>query len=311
MSYRFEANETISECLKRIASEQCEIATEKLKAQGVSRDDAIHDARVCFKKIRAVLRLARNELDKDTYTQENIYYRDAGRRLSAVRDTAAVIETIDKLTERYAEQLAADPFKKYRTAFLQENRKRQSEKKKALSEVRRTMKAAQKRIDDWPMNGDKFSVIGEGLKRVYKDGRLSFARAYDQVRVESFHDWRKQVKYLLYDVRIIKPVWKRVLGGMADELKKLASSLSDMQDLFILRQKVSEQVDGSSPDKDLEVLVALIDQRIQEIQVMTRPIGERIYIEKSRNFLSRFDAYWNAWRSESRMESIANLRESS
>lgn len=311
MSYRFEADETISEGLKRIASEQCERAIEKLKAQGVSRDEAIHDARVCFKKIRAVLRLAKNEIGKESYKQENIYYRDAGRRLSAVRDTAAVIETIDKLTDRYAEQLAADAFEKHRAAFLKSNRKRQSDKKKALSEVRSAMKTARQRIDDWPISGDKFPVIGKGLKQVYKDGQLSFVNAYDQADAESFHEWRKQVKYLLYDVRIIRPVWKSVIGGMADELKKLAGYLSDMHDLFILRQKISEQADGSSPDKDLEVLVALIDQRSQEIQVMTRPLGERIYVEKSKDFLSRFDAYWNAWRSEVRMEPIANLRESS
>ena len=257
MSYRFEAGEKISEGLKRIASEQCEMAIEKLKAQGVSRDEAIHDARVCFKKIRAVLRLAKSEISKETYKQENIYYRDAGRRLSAVRDTAAVIETIDKLTERYAGQLSADPFEKYRAAFLKSNRKRQSEKKKALSEVRRTMKAARQRIDVWPISGNKFPIIGKGLKKVYKDGRLNFVNAYDQADAESFHEWRKQVKYLLYDVRIIKPVWKSVLGGMADELKKLAGHLSDMHDLFILRQKVSEQANGSSGDKDARSISGL------------------------------------------------------
>lgn len=64
-------------------------------------------------------------------------------------------------------------------------------------------------------------------------------------------------------------------------------------------------------DQYIEVLVALIDQRSQEIQAMTRPLGERIYAEKPKDFISRFDAYWDVWRSEVRMEPIANLRESS
>src|SRR5215471_16704335 len=107
MGFRFEANETVPDGLKRIPLEQSRKAIDKLKVHHVNRDEAIHDARVRFKKIRAVLRLARGGIDEDIYQKENARYRDAGRRLSTVRDTAAMIEIIDKLSERFASQLAA------------------------------------------------------------------------------------------------------------------------------------------------------------------------------------------------------------
>ena len=298
MSYRIDASETLSDGLKRITAEQSRKALDGLKAQRVSRDEAIHDARVCFKKMRAVLRLVRGEVDDATYQQENTYYRDAGRRLSAVRDTAAMIETIDKLSERFAAQLSKNAFEELRREFMKTKRKRQLEKKKAMSEVARTMRIAQRRIEGWPMSGNDFSLLGQGLRRVYKQGRVGFAQAYDRADTDHFHEWRKQVKYLLYQVRIIKPIWTNVLDGVADELKRLARYLSDVHDLAILRQNVVQQSDKFSDGKDIEVLVALIDQRHEELQRIAKPLGERIYVEKPKVFVGRLQTYWQAWRSE-------------
>ena len=306
MSYRIDADETLSEGLKRIAAEQSQKALDRMKAQSVNRDEVIHDARVCFKKNRAVLRLVRGKVDDDIYRQENIYYRDAGRRLSAVRDTAAMIETIDMLCERFADQLAKNAFENLRKEFMKTKRQRQVEKKKALSEVARTIVKAQKRIDDWPLKGNDFSLLGQGLRRVYKQGQIGFAQAYDRADTENFHEWRKEVKYLLYQVRIIKPIWTNVLGGITGELKRLAGYLSDMHDLAVLRQKVLKQPGTISDGREIEVLVALIDQRQDELQRIAKPLGKRIYVEKPKVFIGRLQTYWQAWQSEERANPPGN-----
>src|SRR4029453_11832159 len=104
MSYRLKQHETISDGIKRIVIEQIDKAIDRLGSQSGRQDDSIHDARVCFKKIRSGLRLVQTEFDADIFRQENNCYRDAGRRLSAIRDTAAMLETFDKLTDRFANQ---------------------------------------------------------------------------------------------------------------------------------------------------------------------------------------------------------------
>ena len=55
MSYRLTQDETVSDGIKRIVIEQADQAIEGLESQSGSQDDRIHDARVCFKKIRARL----------------------------------------------------------------------------------------------------------------------------------------------------------------------------------------------------------------------------------------------------------------
>src|SRR5215469_8691472 len=97
-SYHFKAHEKIPDGVKRIILEQIDWASYCLTT-GTEIDAAIHDSRVCFKKIRAVLRLVREEIGDRDFRAENARYRDAGRRLSAVRDSAVAIDTFDRLTD--------------------------------------------------------------------------------------------------------------------------------------------------------------------------------------------------------------------
>jgi CHAD domain-containing protein len=73
-------------------------------ASGGQADDAeseaVHEVRKCFKKARAALRLARDDLGEDVYRQENACFRDAARPLTEVRDAEVMLETWDDLLRR-------------------------------------------------------------------------------------------------------------------------------------------------------------------------------------------------------------------
>jgi hypothetical protein len=51
MSYRFKAFESVSQAVERIALERLDQALDHTKAK-IKLDEAVHDIRVCFKKIR-------------------------------------------------------------------------------------------------------------------------------------------------------------------------------------------------------------------------------------------------------------------
>lgn len=106
----FVDHETVPGGVKRIALEQLDKAVKQTKPEAKDQDEAIHDARVSLKKLRALLRLARAKHNDDVFAHENTYYRDAGRRLSEVRDTTAMIAAFDKLAEHYVDQLTLNAF---------------------------------------------------------------------------------------------------------------------------------------------------------------------------------------------------------
>jgi len=308
MGYRFLEGETVPDGVRRIALEQIDKALELTTAgskAGENLDKAIHDTRVSCKKLRGLLRLVRFELDDETFKTENVYYRDANRRLSSVRDTAALVETLDKLIERFADQLAEPAFQTMRKSLTRSRNKAQFNKKKALAEEKKTLTEARQRVEKWPLEKDDFSALGRGLKRIYKQGRLGFATAFEQQSVENFHEWRKQVKYLWYHMRLLQPLWPALLKPLADEIKLLSDHLNADHDLAMLGEWVLEQPGNADDLTEIEALVALIDQRRGELQVLAQLLGTRLYVEQPEVFKNRFYEYWRAWRSEQRVDPIA------
>lgn len=304
MSYRLTPHETVSDGIKRIVMEQSEQAIQGLEAPSGSQDDAIHAARVCFKKIRAVLRLVRTAIGVETFRQENVCYRDAGRRLSAIRDRVALRETFDKLTVRLADQLAPNAFAKLHRSLRQSNMASTLEKKKAMMTVAKTIATARRRVEQWPIQQDDFTAFRQGVQHVYKRGRQSLDNALAQPSVEHFHEWRKEVKYVRYQLRLIKPMWSRMLGPLGDEFERLGEYLSEDHDLALLRQHVLDSIEPTDHRMDLGTLMALIDRRRGELQGEATRLGQRLYAEKPRAFTRRLQVYWQAWRSDEPIDAI-------
>lgn len=303
MGYRFKEHETVPDGIKRIALELIDKTIEQTKPQVKNRDKAIHDTRVTFKKLRALLRLTRVKHNAETFKHEDACFRDAGRCLSRVRDQAAMIEALDKLTERYADQLEPDALAELRKPFIRTREKQQAEKNKALADAVRILESARSRVADWPIEDDGFSSLRAGLKRIYKKGCACMAQAQAKPSVENLHEWRKRVKDLWYQVRLLTPLWPGMLKDLADEFGRLADCLSDDHDLAILRQAVLRR--PSEERTQLEALMALIDQQRGELELEAMRLGERLYVETPNAFVRRFEVYWRAWCGETKVDSIA------
>ena len=300
MGYRLEAEELFPQGVRRIAREQLDRAVEQL-TEAEDRDEAVHEARKHFKKIRAVLRLVRDEIGEDVYKPENVCYRDAGRRLAPVRDSFVMVETLDGVRARFAETLAPDAFETLREALVERHadaKRRILEEEGAADQVVATLREARGRISDWPIEHDGVLAFRGGLRRVYKRGRNRLADARDEPGVAVLHEWRKRVKYLWYHTRILQPIWSDPLGELADELHDLASYLGDDHDLAVLRATVAEEPELCEDDQAVQHLAGLIDRRRAELQVAAWPVGERIYVETPDAFVARIRAYWGIWRRE-------------
>ena len=301
MSYRLDVHESPSEAVKRIALEQLDEALGHAKAKA-KLDDAVHDIRVSFKRLRALIRLIRNELGEKQYERENASYRDINRRLSDVRDTTALTEILDKLTEHFNDELADGVFDSVRKSLKAATTKRQVQKKKALIAARQKIEACRNRIKRWSIKGEDFSAIGDGLTQIYARGHQNFSKAQAKPSVESLHEWRKEVKYLWYQVSLLRPMWEKPLKGFAKEIKQLVDRLSDDHDLALLRERVGTDADNFEDRTEREALLALIDRRRAELESEAWTLGQRIYADKPKAFRTRFHQYWRAWRSEQKSD---------
>src|SRR5688572_30468164 len=98
MAYAIEKGETISAAMPRIVIERIDLALAQLLDADEPPEERIHNARKRFKESRAAVRLIRFPLG-NLFEIENVWFRDAGRRLAALRDADAALEAVDLLAD--------------------------------------------------------------------------------------------------------------------------------------------------------------------------------------------------------------------
>ncbi|MEB3359346.1 MAG: CHAD domain-containing protein [Synechococcales bacterium] len=307
MSYRLSAQESLSQGVQRIAYEQIDASihelTEKIKGD---RGKAIHQARKHFKKLRALVRLVRDDLGKDIYHQENACFRDAGRELAAVRDAQVRLETLDDLREHYQDSLDAGAFHGLRQTMANDYaavRQEVLDDDDAIASVVTQLQLARDRIEQWPI-GDKWSAIADSLQRVYQRGYADFRQAGDQPTPKHLHEWRKRVKYLWYHFRLLARLWPDLFKPLRKQTKQLADYLGDDHDLAMLTAFLREQPERFNGAEDLGVAMALIQHRQLELQTKATFLGARLYAEDPKAFMKRMKVYWQIWQRQRQQPAI-------
>ncbi len=295
--YRLREGETADEAVRRIAHGRIDAALEHLRRESeVDVGSAIHDARKDLKKLRSLLRLVRTDLGKRRYRAENARYRDAARLLATARDAEVKLETLESLRGRYPDEMpAAEALQQ----ALEDERTRVAgsaadpELRQRLEQAAEAIGPGAADVDAWKLGDDGFDLLRAGLERSYRRGRDGFRSLGDDPSDFALHEWRKRVKDLWYQLRLLRSVWPAALKGPVDTADELADLLGDHHDLALL---IDDARVRSSGDLDIAALTGLARRRQRELLDAARPLGERLYAEKPTRFVDRIEAYWDAWR---------------
>ncbi|HVS14812.1 MAG TPA: CHAD domain-containing protein [Thermoanaerobaculia bacterium] len=274
--------EGIGAGVRRLAREELHAAREGLvqNADGADRDDAVHRARKRFKRIRALLRLVRDDLG-DSYRREDRRYRDLGRMLAVPRDRRVLVETLDRLLERHRDLPAVGAFADLHGQLVERHRQamqRALERAEADRRLAPQLDAARGAIDGWRIDEDEEAALRSlerGLRRVYRRGRRLLRAGVEAPSTENLHDWRKQVKYLGHHLALLERSSPARIGPLARDLRHLSGLLGEDHDLALLLLSAGDQ---------RGVLEALVRARRRELQEAAFQLGCTLYAERPRAF---------------------------
>jgi CHAD domain-containing protein len=255
--YRLDLEGDLPAAVRAVAAEQLDDAIAQLR-DGEDRVTAVHEARKDLKKVRSLLRLVRTAMPKDDRRRAGGALRDIAASLAGTRDADVMRETLAKLgaTGTFT-VVAQDPDVPAAIAGL--------ERERALVSV-------------WPLDGVDRAALATGLAIAYSRGRDEYRASRADPTVEGIHEWRKRVKDLWYQARLLEAAWPAVLDALAEEAHTLSDLLGDDHDLGVLAEQ-------------MENLAALCHRRRAELQDEAFALGARLYAEKPKAFARRIAAY--------------------
>lgn len=298
-AYRLRADESPSEGMRRVARGRAERAIGHLREAERAADPAaeIHAARKDLKKLRAVARLLRGQLGEAGYRAENARYREAGRLLSASRDAEVKLATLEALRERFAAALPAGATEQWLALLVAERDRASVEARGGSSTSVGTalelIEEGRDWIELWPLRSDSWKLVGPGLRRAYRRGRKAMLGAAVQPGGESLHEWRKRVKDLSYQLRILRDATPDSLAGCVGWADELAEALGDHHDLALLREDLCARDLPSVPAPAIEAAIAA---RQAELAVAAFDLGEKLYARRPRAFLRELRSGWKRHR---------------
>jgi CHAD domain-containing protein len=295
-AYALKEKESVGDGIKRIAAGRAASAVDELRGRGSSDPrTAVHEARKDLKKLRSAIRLVREPLGEETYRRENDRFRDAGRRLSPMRDANVRVATLEALRERFPGELDDADLD---VVVREENGRLPSPDGNGADPQERAAREIEvggDAIPDWPLEGDDWGLLDAGLRRSYRRGRNRFRDVAADPSDENVHEWRKRVKDLWYDLRLLAPAEPKRIGGAAKKVHRLSDVLGDHHDLAVLREHASH-TGASARAHCLFRLRRAINLRQDELLKEALKRGEKLYAEKPKAYTKRLRSHWRDWR---------------
>ena len=133
------------------------------------------------------------------------------------------------------------------------------------------------------------------MVKTYRRGRRAMRRAAEGAAEDDFHEWRKQVKHLAYQFRLLRPILGKQFKRKGRHLGALGDLLGNEHDLAVLALTLARNHPEALPA--VGIVVRHIDAHRRELQQAALRLGQRIYRRQPRRFEKRLRQHWKQWRS--------------
>jgi CHAD domain-containing protein len=215
--------------------------------------------------------------------------------MSPFRDAHVQIETFDQLIGRAPDRKRFAALKGLMPVDVNRDERKLE---KQLAATRDEVRAAQKRLEELRIfDGPPSELIGRASGHLQAWAK-AMAEAYDKPEAIAFHEWRKHVKDLGYQMQILRNLWPAVFKRLRSELDTLGDLLGKEHDLTLLRSAIIKDLHSGIAQEDFRAFLALTEEREFQLQSAAETIGRRIYAEKPEDFIKRIFVYWDTWQAE-------------
>ena len=296
---QFRADESVRDGLVRISGELIQKAVARIDHGGKNRAEDLHQVRLTMKRLRASLRLVRPVISKALFRRENRRLKRIASSLSSFRDATVSWHTIGRLArsasdkrDRKALALALSASPKYGPVRGRLRERREA----AMRALARDLLEAGVNFENMLIPAEEWDAIGPGFQDTYRRARNQMLVAIRRGTAEAFHDWRKPVKYLYYQLQLLQPASPRRVRAMVKQLSKLEESLGRDHDLALSRTGLSKLSEQSCSRRTVKRAIDCLERQRNKLRRENEELGQKFFWENPGKFAAKLARRWAAWR---------------
>ncbi len=293
MAFRYRLGESFATGTRRIALEQVDRARKQL-ARGADAGAAVHETRKCFKRVRALVKLARPCLKQSQYRTMNDRFRDLGRLLAQTRDSVVMVQTLAYLEARHPALTEDGSTERVRQAIERARKKALADAPEPPIEAAlKDLKKARSIIAKLDLARCALDGLSEGLSREMHGFAKRYQDALQNPSDETFHEWRKRAQNHRRHVGLITSAWPEALEPRVKVCRQLSDYLGLDHDLAVLSDFVARRNRRTMAKGEVELIQKLCGLEQSELRGKAVALGALLVAESPDALCRRIEAYWS------------------
>ena len=289
MAYRLTRRTRVSRQLRYLIREQVTGALDCLESPEPS-EEAIHEARKCVKRARAILHLLKGELGA-SFRRENERLRAASHSLSALRDADVNGETLRGLQRRHPAVLTAATVRAFARGLQARKRQTRAGAGALLSTARGALERSRESAPGRVARAANRGAVRRGMMRGYRQARRAFEQIVPDAGAASFHLWRRRVKDHQYHIQLCEGLSSKA-RGRARLLKQLETRLGDEHNLTLLRSTILDSAESYGDARATALILGCITRNQAALRSLALDLGARLFGESPAHFDSVVRVWW-------------------
>ena len=288
MNLRLKPTESPGQAVRRVCRQHVDQALANLER--AHQPEGVHEVRKEIEKRARHFPAHSRQPEPKRISQDRQMMRLAAKPLAASRDARVTRKAFASLVGPQGAPVSKPPVR-FEDVLPAREPRLQSQDFGALT--RFIFKKAGGRLDDLKPNQAGWVELKACLKKSYARGRDAGELARRRPEPDHFHEWRKQVKNLWYQLDFLCPDWPTKTKVMLQGLEELGEQLGDEHDLVLLESFV---VDHAELSQEAAALQVLIDSQRSRFGERVRQLGARLYASLPDLFCGQLEQDWSAWR---------------
>jgi CHAD domain-containing protein len=296
MAFQLRLTESVAHGLPRLAKKELRAARTLLRRTTPPPDEAIHEARKSIKKVRAIVELVEAG-DGRLSSGVGKRLRRVSRTLSRLRDADAMSEILTKLRKKNPLLISEHSFARMRRQLASHKKaaKDAAARDGAWEKVDRELRKARRAAKGLSVAHRGFRALAPGIDLTHRRGRKAMTRARTRQRAEDFHEWRKQIKALWYELRLLEVCGKSVRRDVR-ALHSAETWLGDDHNIVVLCAELSKDPSVCGGMADLDRLRVAADRYQCELRRKATATAAGIYRRQSTKYVRALSRAWKAAR---------------